>query len=450
MRALRAGSLLMRKDLRVLVRSRALLAVLIGYPVVIAILLAIALSGGDRRPTVAFVNLDAASGRTVQVGDERLSIEDYATRLEDDVDLVRLDPAQAQDALADGRVSAVLTVPRGFIADLQSGLMPPVLQLATNPRSPIEAQAIERNLESAVFRLNQALASAYVAQVLNLVDLIQDGGTVGIFGRAGTLLGLAQSDRALRQVQAQLRADGRGGLADRLDPLRDYITGVGDNLELAKPAAQAIASPIRLDIREGAPGREPLSALGIAGALVVGIGLVGVLLAAALLSAEREDRVLSRLGRGLVGPGTIIAQKALLAAVACTAVGYVLLGVVALTTSVAVGRWLLWLPALLLAGLASGAFGLLVGALARETRTALLAGLMIALPLAVIALIPGNDIAYWASALAGFGPAARTFQGLLVDPEVASSTYAGMGILAVVALVYGVAARVALGRRMHS
>lgn len=450
MRALRAGSLLMRKDLRVLVRSRALLAVLIGYPVVIAILLAIALSGGDRRPTVAFVNLDAASGRTVQVGDERLSIEDYATRLEDDVDLVRLDPAQAEEALADGRVSAVLTVPQGFIADLQSGLKPPVLQLATNPRSPIEAQAIERNLESAVFRLNQALASAYVAQVLNLVDLIQDGGTVGIFGRAGTLLGLAQSDRVLRQVQAQLRADGRGGLADRLDPLRDYITGVGDNLELAKPAAQAIASPIRLEIREGAPGREPLSALGIAGALVVGIGLVGVLLAAALLSAEREDRVLSRLGRGLVGPGTIIAQKALLAAVACTAVGYVLLGVVALTTSVAVGRWLLWLPALLLAGLASGAFGLLVGALARETRTALLAGLMIALPLAVIALIPGNDIAYWASALAGFGPAARTFQGLLVDPEVASSTYAGMGILAVVALVYGVAARVALGHRMHS
>ena len=225
---------------------------------------------------------------------------------------------------------------------------------------------------------------------------------------------------------------------------------MGENLELAKPAAQAIASPIKLEISEGAPGREPLSALGIAGALVVGIGLVGVLLAAALLSSEREDHVLSRLGRGLAGPGTIIAQKAVLAALACAVVGFVLLGVVALSTSVSVGRWLLWLPALLLAGLASGAFGLLIGALARETRTALLAGLMIALPLAVISLIPGNDIAYWASALAGFGPAARTFQGLLVDPEVTSSTYSGMGILAVVALVYGVAARVALGRRMHA
>ncbi|MBM3634858.1 MAG: hypothetical protein FJW99_06180 [Actinobacteria bacterium] len=449
MRALRAGRLLFAKDLRVLGRSQGLLAVLIGYPIVIAILLAIALSGGDRRPAIAFVNLDAGA-RTVQVGDDRLSVDDYASRLEDDVDLVRLTPQQAQDALADGRVSAVLTVPEGFITDLQSGLKPPVLQLATNPRSPIEAQAIERNLESAVFRLNQALATAYVKQVLNLVDLIQKGGTIGIFGRSGTLLGLQESDRNLRQVQRALIADGKPALAKKVAALRDYVTGVGGNLELAKPAAQAIASPIRLEVREGPPGREPLSALGIAGALVVGIGLVGVLLAAALLSAEREDHVLSRLGRGLTGAGTIIAQKALLAAIACTVVGYVLLGVVALSTSITIGRWLLWLPALLLAGLASGAFGLLVGALARETRTALLAGLMIALPLAVIALIPGNDIAYWASAVAGFGPAARVFQGLLVDPDITSSTYIGMGILAVVALVYGVAARVALGRRMHA
>lgn len=450
MRALRSGALLFRKDLRVLARSRGLLAVLIAYPIVIAVLLAIALSGGDRRPSVAFVNLDAASARTVQVGDQRLSIDDYAARLEDDVDLVRLTPAQADDALADGRVSAILTVPRDFVADLQSALRSPVLRLRTNPRSPIEAQAIERNLESAVFRLNQALAATYVQQVLDLVDLLQQGGQVGAFGRSGRLLGLEESDRAIVQVQRQLRADGRAALAKRLDPLRDYISGVGSNLDVARPAAQAIASPIRLDIRAGAPGREPLSALGIAGALVVGLGLVGVLLAAALLSAEREDGVLSRLGRGLAGPGTIIGQKALLSALACTIVGFVLLGVVALSTSVAVGRWLLWIPVLLLSGLAFGAFGLLIGALARETRTALLAGLMIALPLAVISLIPGNDVAYWASALAGFGPAARAFQGLLVDPKVGSATFTGMGVLAVVALVYGVAARVALGRRMHS
>lgn len=450
MRGLRAGRLLMGKDLRVLMRSHGLLAVLVGYPIVIAILLAIALSGGDRRPSVGFVNLDAMSGRTVQVGSERLSVDDYVARIEDDVDLVRLDAPAARQALTDGKVSAVLTFPRGFVADLQSGIRSPVIRLETNPRAPIEAQAIERRLESAVFRLNQTLATAYVAQVLRLVDLIENGGTIAAFGRVGNLVGLKGSDRIIRGLQGDLRRIGRPGLAKRADPLLDYIVGVGANLDLAKPAAQAIASPIRLDITSGTPGREPLSALGIAGALVVGLGLVGVLLAAALLSAEREDGALSRLGRGLAGPGVVVGQKAVFSAIAVTIVGVVMLAVVALATSVVVGRWLLWIPALLLAGLAFGAFGLLIGALARETRTALLAGLMVALPLAVIALIPGSDVAYWTSAVAGFGPAARTFQSLLVDPEVPGSLWLGMGLTALIALAYGAVARMVLARRMHS
>jgi len=444
----RSARLLFTKDLRVLGRSRGLVAILIGYPVIIAILLALALSGGDRRPSVAFVNLDQ-QGRTVLVGNDRLSVDDYASKIEQDVDLKRLDPPGAQQALADGKVSAILTIPDNFVSDLQSGIKSPVVTLQTNPRNPIEAQAIERNMEAAVFRLNQALATAYVDQVLNLVKLVQEGGDVQIFGRAGKLEGLASSARVLRQVERQLIKAKQPALAKRLADLNDFIDGVNTNLDLAKPAARSIASPIRLDIQSGAPGREPLSALGIAAALVVGLGLLGVLLSAALLSAEREDGVLSRLGRGLVGPGTIITQKAVLSALATLVVGMVLLGVVALTTSVSVGRWAIWVLALVVAGLAFGAFGLLIGALARETRTALLAALMITLPLAVIALIPGNDIAYWVSAVAGFGPAARVFQDLLVDPEVTGTLWAGIGLLAGIALVYGVAARIALGRRMH-
>ncbi len=450
MRSLRAGRLLFAKDLRVLVRSRGLLAILIGYPVIIAILLAIALSGGDRRPSVAFVNLDAGSGRTVLVGNERLSVSDYVSRIQQDVDLKHLDPAQAEQVLRDGKVAAILTIPQGFVADLASALQSPVITLQTNPRNPIEAQAVERNMEAAVFRLNQALATAYVDQVLNLVKLIQDGGSVSLFGRSGRLDGLKRNEQIVQGMQRALRAAGQPAEAAKADSLVAFISGVGDNLNLAKPAARSIASPIRLDIRSGTPGREPLSALGIAGALVVGLGLLSVLLAAALLSAEREDGTMSRLGRGLVGPGAMITQKAVVSAVATLVVGMVLLGIVAVATSVTVGRWVIWVLALVVAGLAFGAFGLLIGALARETRTALLASLMITLPLAVVALIPGNEVAYWVSAVAGFGPAARVFQQLLVDPTVSGSLWAGIGLLAGIALAYGVVARLVLGRRMHS
>ncbi len=226
MRSLRAGCLLFAKDLRVLVRSRGLLAILIGYPVTIAILLAIALSGGDRRPSVAFVNLDAGSGRTVLVGNERLSVSDYVNRIQQNVDLKRLDPAQAEQALRDSKVTAILTIPQGFVADLASATRSPVITLQTNPRNPIEAQAVERNMEAAVFRLNQALATAYVDQVLNLVKLIQDGGSISLFGTSGHLEGLKRSEQIVQGMQRALRAAGQPAEAAKADALITFISGL--------------------------------------------------------------------------------------------------------------------------------------------------------------------------------------------------------------------------------
>jgi hypothetical protein len=86
----------------------------------------------------------------------------------------------------------------------------------------------------------------------------------------------------------------------------------------------------------------------------VSVGLVGVLIAASALSSEREDNALVRLGRGLVSPGALVAEKIVFAAIACLVVGLVLLGAVAAFTSLAIGRWPLWLGTLAFAGLGFG------------------------------------------------------------------------------------------------
>jgi len=96
MRAFRA---ILTKDLRLLVRNRGLLAMLIGYPLIVATLVALALQGGERRPAVAFVNNDT-SNRTVKVGDQRLSVKDYEERLAAEVDLKRMNQAAADEALS--------------------------------------------------------------------------------------------------------------------------------------------------------------------------------------------------------------------------------------------------------------------------------------------------------------------------------------------------------------
>jgi ABC-2 type transport system permease protein len=438
---------LLRKDFRLLLRGRGLLAVLIGYPLIVAALVTVALQSGERKPSIAFVNLDT-SNRTVAVGDQRLGVKDYEARLAKEVDLKHLSPEAARDALRDGRVSAVVTIPPGFISDLQSGIRSPTIGLEVNRRSPIEAQSISRRLEAAVARLNQELASSYVAQMLNLVRIIIQGGDVAIFSRSGNVLGLERSEQLVREVQAELRQQGQDQLASKLDPLLNFIVEAGVNLDLANEAATAISQPISLKIPEPPTGREPLSAFGFAGALLVSLALVGVLLAAASLAAEREDNTLVRLRRGLVRPEAIVGQKVTFAAAVSLVIGFILLGVVALATSLAVGRWALWIPTLLLTGLAFAGFGVLVGALARETRTGLLAALMLALPLIFLGLFTQSSAASTISQFFAFGPAFRTFQVLLVEPSIAAGDiWPRFGQLALLAVVFTGAAAVVLSRR---
>lgn len=438
---------LLRKDFRLLLRGRGLLVMLIGYPLIVAALVTVALQSGERKPAIAFVNLDT-SNRTVRVGDERLGVKDYEARLAKEVDLKRLSADEAREALKEGRVSAVLTLPEGFIGDLQSGIRSPTIGLEVNRRSPIEAQSISRRLEAAVARLNQELAGTYVAQTLDLVRIIVEGGDVAIFTREGNVLGLKRSEELVRQIQAALIQQGQRLLANKMDPLLNFIVEAGVNLDLANEAATAISQPITLKVPEPPSGREPLSAFGFAGALLVSLALVGVLLAAASLAAEREDNTLVRLRRGLIRPEALVGEKVTFAAGVCLVIGVILLAVVALATSLTVGRWALWIPTLLLTGLAFAGFGVLVGALARETRTGLLAALMLALPLIFLGLFTESSVASTISDFFAFGPAFRAFQTLLVEPSiVARDIWLRFGQLALLAAVFTGAAAVVLRRR---
>lgn len=442
---MRAAALMLGKDLRQLRRGPGLLLALVAYPLLVALIVALALQADERRPAIALVNLDG-SERTIEVGGERFSVADYVGRLSDEVTVRELGAESAEDALEQGRVSAVLTIPVGFISDLQSGVRPPALTLDTGARDPIEGAAIRRRLEAAVFRVNQRLAQEYVDQVLRLVDLVIDGGRISVFGLSGEALGLERSRVLVARLQRELRAAGEGAVAERLDPLLTFIDLTAANLALARPAAEAIRSPIELTASAPPAGREPLSAFGLAGALLVSLGLAGALLAAAALSSERDDNALVRLRRGLVSPAALVCAKVAYAAIACALVGAALLGGVAMLTSLAVGRWGWWALALALAGVAFGAFGVLVGALARETRTALLAALMAALPLLALALLPGGGLAGALAALVPYGPAFDLFQSLLADPELTASVGRGMAHLAALAAVFGAAAAVAVAR----
>ena len=255
------GLLLLRKDAVLLRRSPALLLVLV---VCRSWSRCCGARAAERRAPAGRGGGEPghASGRTVDVGGNRLSIDDYIDRLAEDVDVRRLDAEAAADALDAGRVSAVVTIPEEFISDLQSGVRQPALRLAASRRSPIEADAITRRLEGAVYRLQPAARHR-----------LRRAGA-----RAGGPGDERRRDRHLRPngrrpgPQAQPRARGRApGAAPRgrrrgdaagLAPLLNFIDETQRNLDLARGSTNAIRAPIVLEVTEGAEGREPLSAFG--------------------------------------------------------------------------------------------------------------------------------------------------------------------------------------------
>jgi hypothetical protein len=90
-------------------RTPAFLALLLGYPILVASLITLALTGTSRKPNVAVVNLDA-SGRTVQVGKRRYSVDDYLGRLGQSVRPRHSSAARAPSSRRRHRVPAARSV----------------------------------------------------------------------------------------------------------------------------------------------------------------------------------------------------------------------------------------------------------------------------------------------------------------------------------------------------
>src|SRR3954452_20974023 len=113
---------LLRKDLLILRRSRLLVALLILYPVAIALLIGFAISRGPAKPHVAVVD-ETPPGETVKVGNERVAVDQYALQLFSQVRSERVATrAQAIAKVKSGEVIAAVVIPPNIAARLSSAV----------------------------------------------------------------------------------------------------------------------------------------------------------------------------------------------------------------------------------------------------------------------------------------------------------------------------------------
>jgi ABC-type multidrug transport system permease subunit len=445
---------LLVKDVQILRRSPLLVALLVIYPIVVAVLIGAALSGGPQKPRVAFANLVPPGEAQLALGGRRVDASTYASRLFQSVDPIRVKTrAQAIAKVRSGDALGALVIPanaaRRLRDTLELGAGPrPRIEVFYNAEDPVKRRYVESAIRSRLAEANAALSREVLTAAGRDLDLVVKGGKVSFpFVGSVQILGLRRAQTLLDASLAQLPPDAPERPA--LQQVRSFAKLAADNLDLSKPILAAIGSPVEVSETVLNGSRAPLDAFAAAVAVAVSLMFVTLLLAAGLLALEREEDTFGRLVRGLVSRETLLAEKVVLSALCALVVTAAMLAGLAGFVGLDFGRAALWLVALAAGALAFAALGVTLGALAREVRAASLLALLLALPLAFLALVPSGAVSSGLFAAINvvsgafpFKPTLRALEGAISGGALLVPALHLLGLAA----GYGLVSRLALRR----
>jgi ABC-2 type transport system permease protein len=441
--------LLLTKDLRILGRSPVLVAALVIYPLVFAALVGAVVRYAGDRPTIAFVDLDHLPDE-LTVGGQTFNVPAVLDQVNKSAELVPMDQEEADRKLANGEVDAEIIVPRGFASRLRGMVESPELVVKT-ARGGVSTR-VEQQTQALVYELNQRLQDAYIKANLDYVRLIVEGGTGTFLGNEFDVVGLQRAGELLNEIEQTTKDP---AIADRAQELSNFVRQATLALGASDQSLRATANPIQLEVDSGAGRSWLLSAQLQAYALALTLAFICVLLAAGAIAAERDENVIGRLARGLVGLADLVIVKVALAALIAVFLGLVIalvFGVLATVFDVTGGEPWSRIPllavGLVAAGAAFGAFGVLVGVVAREARTAVLVAFLVALPLVLLGLLPTGTVeaANVISKAFPFSHAVDFFQSALYDSDPWGTLAREAAGLVGLAAAFGAGARLGMRR----
>lgn len=445
---------LLVKDLQIMRRSPLLVALLVIYPIVIAVLFGLALSGGPDKPRVAFANLVAPSENQFRVGGRTLDVTDYAGRLFGSIDPIRVDSREeAIEKVRSGEALGALVVPADATKRLRSTLglgggEPPTVEVYYNAEDPVKRRFVESTVAARLAEANDALSDAVLREAARYIDVIVRGGDVSLpLVGSIDILGLERARAVIDSVAAGLSRRAPERVA--LQQVSRFAKLAADNLDVSKPILASIGSPVHVKKTIVKGSRTSLDAFAVAVAVAVSLMFVTLLLAAGLLALEREEQAFGRLVRGLVSRSGLLAEKVVLSALCALAVTLLMLFGLAAFVGLDWSRIPAWLAALAGGSLGFAAMGVAIGGLAREVRAASLLAFLLALPIVFLALVPSGgvsptlyDTVNVVSGLFPFKPALRALDGAINGGELLLPVVHLLGLAA----GFSVVARIALRR----
>ncbi len=438
---------LLVKDLRILARSRLLIALLVLYPVAIALLIGFALSRAPSHPRVAIVD-ETPPGETIEVGSRRVQVSRYAEQLFSQVQASKAGSrAQAVDEVSSGKVLAAVVIPPNVATQVASGTNHAELELIYNGNA-LEQSLVQSQLSAALAQANLGFSEQIQTAAAQAIELLLKGGNLGLLGAPTNLIGLEQIPALMRRVIARQPPGADREALQRIAAFADFAA---QNLILSKRVLSTVGQPIRIKSTLLHGRRTPLDTFAVVVAVTISLMFICVQLAAGAVALEREENALARLLRGLVSRETLLAEKCLLAACCAFPVTFAMLAGVSAFVPLEWGRAGQWLAALALGALAFAALGVAIGAVAREVRASALLAFLLSLPLAFLALVPSGAVAggvYDAIGAVSFVfPFKAALQALDAAVNGGSPAIGGpLAHLAVLTLAFGAIARLGIAR----
>jgi ABC-2 type transport system permease protein len=443
---------LLLKDLQILRRSPLQAALLVVYPVLIAVLVGFAISPDSEKPRVAFLNEVPADSR-VMVGERELPSIGVSDRICEQVECLHVKSREeAVEEVESGDALAALILPSDLVDEINSlsTLSPgkPKVEVLVNEENPLKAQAVDDKIDALLAQANLVIAKRVAAEGGRYLNLLIEGGEFEVLGTSIEILGLKTTGAILEALLPEVAP---GAQRQALERVIRFSSLARENLGVARPLIQRLAQPIEVDKEVVNGNSPPLDIFAIAVAATLTLAFVAVLLVAGSLALEREENAFSRLTRGLVSPSALLAEKVVLGVAVGLIVTLLMLAGLQVFVPLQWDRFGLWLAAVVGGGAALGAAGAALGAAAREVRAVSLLAFMVTLPIAFLSLVPsgavGKDVFDAIEVIVAVFPFKPALDAMTAALDPAGGSIGGPLLhLAVLAAAYAAIARLALRR----
>src|SRR5664280_3143120 len=192
-KTLRDAALLARKDLVSLRRAPLVVILLALYPLLIAGLVGTVAGYANSRPRIAIVDLDHIPAKT-KVAGHTYQIKNLIDEVAKNVRISWMTKPEAAQALRTGEAVGVITIPKGFIAQLKSVVSSPTVEFETS-QGGISSR-VTQQMQALIYNLNRKLQDAYVKDAIGYISVIRNGGKADFLGSDYKVLGIKKA-RAL-------------------------------------------------------------------------------------------------------------------------------------------------------------------------------------------------------------------------------------------------------------